>query len=150
MSKLKIRQGDWIIVCDGSKALLLENVGDDKFPNLQTKEVYEQEESGGRDHAADEPGRVHQSVGNARNAVETDSHDQSERRFLKSLIDRMDAAAIAGKFKSLVVVAPPKALGMMRQAYTNHVRQALRGEIDKDFVRMPVHEIEKHLIAAQA
>jgi protein required for attachment to host cells len=149
MSKLKIRQGDWIIVCDGSKALLLENVGDDKFPNLQTKEVYEHEESKGRDQAAGEPGRVHQSMGNTRSAVETDPHD-SERRFLKSLIDRMDAAAMAGKFKSLVVVAPPKALGMMRQAYTNHVRQALRGEIDKDFVRMPVHEIEKHLTAAQA
>jgi protein required for attachment to host cells len=147
MSKLKIRQGDWIIVCDGSKALLLENVGDEKFPNLQTKEVYEQE-SKVREDGADEPGRVYQSVGNARSAVETDSHDQSERRFLKSLMDRIDAAALAGKFKSLVVVAPPKALGMMRQAYTSHVRQAVRGEIDKDFVRMPVHEIEKHLTAA--
>jgi protein required for attachment to host cells len=147
MSKLRIRQGDWIIVCDGSKALLLENVGDEKFPNLQTKEVYEQE-TNAREDGASEPGRAHQSVGNARNAVETDFHDQSERRFLKSLMDRMDAAALAGKFKSLVVVAPPKALGMMRQAYTNHVRQALSGEIDKDFVRMPVHEIEKHLTAA--
>jgi len=26
-------------------------------------------------------------------------------------------------------------------------RNALRAEIDKDFVRMPVHEIEKHLAA---
>ena len=27
------------------------------------------------------------------------------------------------------------------------LRNALRAEIDKDFVRMPVHEIEKHLAA---
>lgn len=33
MSKLKIEQGDWIVVCDGAKALVLENVGDDKFPS---------------------------------------------------------------------------------------------------------------------
>jgi len=149
MSKLKIRQGDWIIVCDGSKALLLENVGDEKFPNLQTKEVYEQDNPKAGEQGTDEPGRVHQSVGNTRSAVEqTDSHEQSERRFLKSLMDRMDAAAMAGTLKSLVVVAPPKALGMIRQAYSTHVRQALRGEIDKDFVRMPVHEIERHLTAA--
>lgn len=149
MPKLKIARGDWILVCDGAKALVLENVGDEKFPNLQTKEVYEQDDPKTREQGTDEPGRVHQSVGNSRSAVEqTDWHEQSERRFLKSLMDRMDAAALAGKLKSLVVVAPPKALGMMRQAYTTHVREALRGEIDKDLVKMPVHEIEKHLTAA--
>jgi protein required for attachment to host cells len=149
MPKLKIARGAWILVCDGAKALVLENAGDEKFPNLQTKEVYEQDDPKTREQGTDEPGRVHQSVGNSRSAVEqTDWHEQSERRFLKSLMDRMDAAALAGKFKSLVVVAPPKALGMMRQAYTTHVRQALRGEIDKDLVKMPVHEIEKHLTAA--
>ncbi len=43
MAKLKIAQGDWVLVCDGSKALVLENDGDDRFPNLQTRNVYEQE-----------------------------------------------------------------------------------------------------------
>ena len=31
MHKLKIRQGDWVIVCDGKKALVLENAGDEKI-----------------------------------------------------------------------------------------------------------------------
>src|SRR5689334_4194498 len=30
MLKLKIRQGDWIVACDGKKALLMENAGDEK------------------------------------------------------------------------------------------------------------------------
>ena len=30
-----------------------------------------------------------------------------------------------------------------------HVRGALRGEVDKDFVKMPVHEIEQQLTGAQ-
>jgi protein required for attachment to host cells len=34
---------------------------------------------------------------------------------------------------------------VLRQAYSPHVRNALRAEIDKDFVKLPVHEIEKHL-----
>jgi hypothetical protein len=39
MSKLKIEQGDWVVVCDGGKALVLQNIGDGKFLNLKTKEV---------------------------------------------------------------------------------------------------------------
>ena len=39
---VKIEQGEWVVVCDGSKALFLENAGDSKFPNLKTREVLEQ------------------------------------------------------------------------------------------------------------
>ena len=148
MAKLKIAQGDWILVCDGAKALVLENVGDDRFPNLQTRNVYEQEELAAH-VTADAPGGTLKGGGGQRGAMETtDKHDQSEQAFLKNLMERLDAAAVAGKFKSLVVVAPPRALGLLRQAYSKHVRQALRDEIDKDLVKMPVHEIEQHLTAA--
>jgi protein required for attachment to host cells len=41
--------------------------------------------------------------------------------------------------------APPRALGVLRQACSHNLRTALRAEIDKDFVKLPVHEIEKHL-----
>jgi protein required for attachment to host cells len=53
----------------------------------------------------------------------------------------------AGQTKSLVIVAPPRALGILRPAYTHDLRKALQAEVDKDFVKMPVHEIEKHLAA---
>ncbi len=39
---VKIGEGEWVVVCDGSKALFLQNAGDSKFPNLQTREVLEQ------------------------------------------------------------------------------------------------------------
>ena len=45
------------------------------------------------------------------------------------------------------MVAPPRALGVLRQAYSQNLRNVLRAEIDKDFVKMPVTEIEKHLAA---
>jgi protein required for attachment to host cells len=43
-------------------------------------------------------------------------------------------------------VAPPRALGLIRNAYTPALRAAVKAEIDKDLVRMPVHQIEKHLL----
>jgi protein required for attachment to host cells len=36
---------------------------------------------------------------------------------------------------------------MLRQAYSQNLRNVLRAEIDKDFVRMPLGEIEKRLAA---
>ena len=78
---------------------------------------------------------------------QTDWHDQEEQRFLQRLVSLLEAEVNAGKAKSLIMVAPPRALGVLRQAYSPNLRNALRAEIDKDFVRMPVHEIEKHLAA---
>jgi protein required for attachment to host cells len=148
MQKLKIRQGDWIIVCDGKKALVLENIGDDKFLNLRTREVYEHPDPKTRELGTDAPGRALNSLGTPRSAMEqTDWHTQEEERFLRTLAGRLDAAVNAGQAKSLILVAPPRALGVLRQTYSHAVRAALRAEIDKDFVKLPLHEIEKHLAA---
>jgi protein required for attachment to host cells len=148
MSKLKIRQGEWVVVCDGAKALVLENVGDDVHPNLKTRQVYEQKAAKTHEQGSDAPGRAIQSVGGKRSAMEqTDWHEQDEQKFLADLVDRLDAAVTAGDAKAVVIVAPPRALGVLRQSYSPRLREALRAEVDKDLVKMPVHEIEKRLAA---
>ena len=73
---------------------------------------------------------------------------RTERAFLNDLAGRLDAAIGAGDTKSFFMVAPPKALGIIRQAYSSQMKHAVRDEVDKDFVKMPVHEIEKHLVGA--
>jgi protein required for attachment to host cells len=146
MSGVKIAQGEWVLVCDGAKALVLENVGDEKFPNLKTKEVYEQDDPKTHEQGTDAPGRSINSIDARRSSMEqTDWHDQAEHRFLEGLAGHLDAAVNSGRAKSLIVVAPPRALGVLRQAYSHNLRAVLRAEIDKDLVRLPVHQIEKHL-----
>src|SRR3954469_18215304 len=63
MPKLRIKTGDWVVVCDGAKALILENAGDSVFPNLRTKEVHTQPDPPTREQGTDAPGRAFQSVG---------------------------------------------------------------------------------------
>ncbi len=148
MSVLSIHQGEWVVVCDGAKALILENVGDAKFPNLKTRDVYEQKVPSTRELGTDAPGRSHSSVGHGRSSVaQTDWHDQAEQEFLTELVKKLGAAVEQHQVKSLIVVAPPRALGMIRPIYSPGLRAAVRAELDKDFVKMPVHEIEKHLTA---
>jgi protein required for attachment to host cells len=148
MAKLRIRQGDWVVVCDGKKALVLENAGDEKFLNLKTKEVFNHADPKTHEIGTDAPGRSFSSVGHGRSAVEqTDWHAQEEERFLRTLAAHLDAEVKAGRAKSIVIVAPPRALGVLRPAYSHDLRKALQTEIDKDLVKVPVHEIEKHLVA---
>jgi len=48
----------------------------------------------------------------------------------------------------VIVVASPRALGVLRPAYSHALKAAVRAEVHKDLVKMPVHEIEKHLTHA--
>ncbi len=146
MSELLIRNGDWVVVCDGAKALILENAGDAKFPNLKTLEVFEHKDLPTRELGTERPGRSYSSVGHGRSSYEqTDLHNQAEEAFLTGLAHHLDAAVTAGKTKSVIIVAPPRALGVLRPAYSHSLKSAVRAELDKDLVKMPVHEIEKHL-----
>jgi protein required for attachment to host cells len=145
---LLIQSGEWVVVCDGGKALVLENAGDAKFPNLKTRDVYEHKPLATHELGTDAPGRAHGANGQARSSVaQTDWHDQAELEFLSDLVKKLDAAVERHEVKSLIVVAPPRALGMIRPLYGHGLKQAVRVEVDKDFVKMPVHEIEKHLTA---
>lgn len=148
MTKMKIGTGDWIVVCDGRKALILENLGDRVFPNLHTREVREHPDPPTSAQGTDAPGRVHQAMGGARSSIEqTDWHEESERAFLKALAQRLDLAVTTGETTGLTMVASPRALGMIRLDYSAAVRKALHGEVHKDLVKMPVYEIEKQLLA---
>jgi protein required for attachment to host cells len=145
---VKIEQGEWVVVCDGSKALFLENAGDSKFPNLKTREVLEQKVPPTSEIGSDAPGRSHSSVGHGRSSIEqTDFHTQQEVEFLRQIAAKLDTALQSGQTKSVILVAPPRAIGVLRQAYTHALKHGVRAEIQKDYVKLPVYEIEKHLAA---
>jgi protein required for attachment to host cells len=147
-NKLKIRHGALVLVCDGARALILENAGDEEFINLKTKEALDQQDLRTHDLGADSPGRTFASVGGMRSAVEqTDWHDRSEAAFLEHLAKRVDHAVKDGAARDLFVVAPPRALAVLRRAYSHDLKGVLRAEINKDLVKLPVHEIERHLAA---
>jgi protein required for attachment to host cells len=143
---MKIGHSDWIVVCDGHKALLLENEGDEMLAQFETREIYEQKEEPTRDLGTDKPGRVEEMATGARSAVEQpDLHDQEETAFLHRLLTRLDALVRSGKAHHLVIVAPPRALGTLRKAYSSALRQAIRAEVDHDLIHLPVGEIERRL-----
>lgn len=148
MGALKMNAGDWVAVCDGRKALILENAGTRACPKLQTKETRGQEAPRTAEMGAERPGRVQESATASRSAVaQTDWHEIAEREFLAGFARRLDQAVAAGETEALVVVAAPRALGVLREVFSPSVRKAIAAEISKDYVNMPVAEIEKRLTA---
>jgi protein required for attachment to host cells len=151
MDKIAVRAGDWVIVCDGRKALILENIGDARYPNLHLKEVRDEPAARTSNQGTDAPGKTHPSVGTARSAVEqTDWHDLSECAFLTALASRLHLAITKRETRGFIVVAAPRALGMIRTAYSPAVRKAVRTELAKDLVKEPIYQIEKELFPPTA
>jgi protein required for attachment to host cells len=148
VSKLRIRAGDWILVCDGKKALILENVGAGDYPKLRVKTARQHDDPRTRDLGADAPGRAFPSVGSARSAMQsTDLHEQAERAFLRGLVEELLFAAADGQLKGLVVVAPPRALGVIREASPPGLYTLVKAEVGHDYTHLPLHELERLLFA---
>lgn len=146
-TKIKIRSGEWVLVCDGRKALILQNKGDEVYPQLVVSEVFEQKADATRAYGSDAPGRVHQVTG-AKSAVEqTDWHDQMEQQFIRRLSDHLDTLVASKTIESIVVVAPPRALGVLRSTYSAGLRHAIKNEVAKDLVALSAYKIEQALTA---
>lgn len=143
---VKLAKGDWVVVCDGRKALFLANSGTAMSPTLEVRQEIEVENPPTSAQGSDAPGRSFQSVGARRSAVgQTDWHDQAEQRFLADVAARLDRAAAGGEFEKVTLVAPPRALGMIRSALSATAKGAIGAELAKDYVMKPVDEITKLL-----
>ena len=149
MNKLRIPHNALVFVGDGRKALFLRNEGDEKFPNLRIEQVFEDENPSSHEQGTDRPGRVAESAATGRrSAVEpTDWHQIEEHRFARRVAAAMEQMVRASKAKALVVVAPPRTLADLRDAFHADVKACVIAEIHKDLTKHPVWEIEKHLFS---
>jgi protein required for attachment to host cells len=57
-NKVNIPHDAIVFVGDGRKALFLRNVGDEKFPNLTTEQVFVDQNPATHDQGSDRPGRL--------------------------------------------------------------------------------------------
>ena len=146
MGKLKVPYGSWVLLCDGQKALLLENKGDTEQLDLRPIEVLSEPHPKTSELGTDAPGRSFQSQGSSRSAVQaTDFHAQEEAEFLRKITGVLDSAASEHKVKHIVLVAPPKALGLIRENLTPAARALVLAEVHKDLTHLPIGTIEEHL-----
>lgn len=148
MPDIKIPWESWVVVCDGAKALIMQNAGDNQDMNLKVQETLTQPNIADRDLGAGKPGRGHQANGTGGSAVEQTSwHDQAEAEFLKRVALKLDELVRDKDARRIVLVAPPKALGQIRPNLRTDTQAAITAEVAKDLTHFPVDQIERHLAA---
>jgi protein required for attachment to host cells len=147
MNKLKIPRDAFVFVGDGRKALFLRNDGDEKSPNLKTEKVFEEENPSSHEQGTERPGHISKgSQTGRRSTVEpTDWHDIEEHLFARKVAAAMEQMIRVSNVKALIVVAPPRTLAELRDAFHSVVKACVLAQINKDLTKHPIAEIKKRL-----
>ena len=145
MARHKIPRDARILVCDGRKALLLTNQGDEDLADIRLIETIE---SGANpatsDQGTDRPGRLAAGPSGPVAADQTDWHRQAETAFAAQLAELLEARQRTAE-RPLFIVAAPRMLGDLRRSLSAAVAKSVIGEIDRDLVHQPIDKIERAL-----
>lgn len=79
---------------------------------------------------------------------DTDPKDVVAIKFARGLAETLEKGLDDHAYDALVVAAPPRFLGMMKETITEQVRRRLVHTIDKDLSLLPSREVEQRVRAA--
>jgi protein required for attachment to host cells len=134
----------WVLVADGDSARFLWRPGDG-VPLAELHDLAVTSDALRQQHGRRTA--VHNGVNHGRQA--RPAHDtlqnEDERQFLRHIAGRLNLAvqdAVAGR---LIIIAPPRAMGILRDYLSPAARGHVVCEIAKDLVRESVAEINARL-----
>jgi protein required for attachment to host cells len=133
-----------ILVADGRKMLFFRNHGDENQIDLRTEahdaRRYQRKD---REIKTDAPGTTKQSFGSGRSTYEeADFQQQEEDRWIKEAADELKARVLRNDFDALAIVAPPKALGVLKKCLHKEVQRRIVCTVNKEMSGRPVPDIE--------
>ena len=148
---MRVPHNAFVLVADGRKMLFLRNEGDAEFPNLQVEDVREQDNPATSDQGTDAPGTAFSSTGSGRSSYEqTDFHQIEEDRFAAGAAAMLNDRALRNEFESLIVIAPPKTLGVLRKKFHKEVERRIVVTLNKEMTDRPIPDIEDLLVGEAA
>ncbi len=136
----------WVLIADAGRARVLEGRGPGHglkvVPDMTFDNPRPEHEPGGG-----ERGRSFESASPTRHAMEptSDPARLDQARFAGELVRRLDERRAAKAFDRLILVAPAKMMGDLRQAVGDALGRMVDGEVIADLTRVPDHEVAAHL-----
>ncbi|MEP7130321.1 MAG: host attachment family protein [Sphingomicrobium sp.] len=137
-----------VLVADGRKVLFFRNHGDENQIDLRTEAHEERKDKKDRDYRTDAPGTAAPTTGHpSRSAMEeTDFHQLEEDRWIKEAADELKKRVLRNDFEALAIVAPPKALGVLKKSLHKDVERRIVCTINKEMSGRPIPDIEALLV----
>ena len=141
-----------VLVTDGRKSLFLRNHGDEQQIDLRTEAHDQREDRKDREIKTDAPGAIGQSAGYSGRVAydEPDYHQQEEDRWVKDVAEDLRARALRNNFEALAIIAPPKALGVLRKELHKEVEKRVVVTLNKEMTDRPIPQIEDLLVGEGA
>ena len=137
----------WIVIADGDQAKVFEHEGPGKGLKALKDMLFEQDHLRAGDIMADKQGRSFSSGGpGSRSSIEyaSDPVAVRERKFVERLADVLEKKRSEGRFDRLVIAAAPAALGDIRPALSEAVRNTILAEMPKDLTNVPTDKLTAH------
>ena len=148
---MAIPHGALVLVADGKKTLYLRNQGDRGMIDLRTESHDERADPMDREIKTDAPGTQGQRWGDGRPTMdEPDFHQQGEDRWVKDAAEELNRRALSNDYEALVVVAPPKALGVLRKKLHKEAERRIVLTVNKEMTDRPIPDIEELLVGEGA
>jgi protein required for attachment to host cells len=141
---MQLDTGTWVLVLDGTKALILENTTDAANPALRVLRKDENESTDSRGESTTGPSH---DLEDPKRSTASVTHATTEQGFAQEMAEWLYKAAHKGRFQKLVLVAPPNVLGTLRQKLHKEVSSKVIGEVHKTLTGHPVDQIESIVIA---
>jgi protein required for attachment to host cells len=130
-----------VLVADGRKMLFFRNNGDEAHIDLRT-ETHEQRDDT-MDRGTDAPGTNFQSFMPKRSSYEeTDIRQLEEDRWAARAAEELNRRAMDNDYDALAIIAPPKALGVIRKELHKEAERRVLVTLNKAMTDRPIPEIE--------
>lgn len=135
----------WILVADGAQAQVFEHDGPGKGMSAVKDLHFEQARLKAQDINTDRPGRNAGRGAGAHSGMEqSDPVQVREERFVKLLADKLEVLRQEGRYDKLIIAAAPTALGDLRPALSNGVKETVVAELPKDLTNIPQPALDRH------
>jgi protein required for attachment to host cells len=135
----------WILVCDASRARVFAVNGSEGPWTLAHSIEHPESRLHDTELVDGERGRTQTSFGSgARSAMEPTTAPKEVQResYATQLVRMLDHEYDVNSYGSLVLVAPPHFLGLLRKGISSKVAKRLAGSLDKDYSQLPLHELQ--------
>jgi protein required for attachment to host cells len=153
-----------VLVADGRKMLFFRNHGDENQIDLRTEAHDEREDAKDSEMKTDLAGSAAHGAGVGGRGIgaqggghvsrpafeETDYHQQEEDKWVKEAAEELKKRALRNDYDSLVIIAPPKALGVLRKELHKEVEKRIILTLNKEMTDRPLPDIENLLVGEAA
>ena len=134
----------WIVVADGTKACSYQYRGPNRALAVVEGSQLQHVNEPARNLVTSPPGRLFDNGPNQRSALETTDPKRHEKEVFARRVGSFLEQRIE-EFDDLVLVAPAKMLGDLRQIVPQRVMKKVTQELDKELANLPPQELPRHL-----